>query len=306
MSCGLFAATDALICGAALPPGLNTSLTASSVRLAVNLAVLLVAAAPFGGIRTLVADAHPTLWIIGLLDAAGVTCAYASVKLAGLGESSFLMASDGLIVLVLAPVVWGQRPAIRHGLALLGSATGLYLLLGPGSGGSSGASLLGKALALAAALFMAGGNLVLARSGRRHHPMSVAFYFCTVGLIGHVVAFGFTTVRWPQSPRTWAMLAAAGFAASLANLSQIQAYRVAPAALNGLLGNLSPVFKALLATLLFGRMLGVKEWTGASLILISSLTVSFLFRDSGSFSWPTLVANHGGAARSAPTADEPS
>jgi len=252
---------------AGLPPSV-----VSCMRLLANLLILLVPALIAGKPTELFGDARPSLWLRGLFGSTALMLSFAAIARVGPGESAFLTASSGVFVMLLGPLVLGQKNSLLVWLAIIGSFSGVSLLFDI----HDSHNLLGQAMALLAGLLSALAYLMVARAGRSNTPQTVIFYFCLVGLIVHALYFAGFGYRLPASPESWGLIALVGLFGSGAQHYMTRAYQDAPAALVSSIGYLVPVLSLAWGITLFGQMPGQTALLGAALILLFGVLLPFL------------------------------
>lgn len=280
LSCFLFSGMGTLVYRAQLAEPEASTLVGSFVRIVFNLLFLLVWARLAGNFRELFGDRRPSLWLRGMFGTLALTTSFLSIRAIGLGEASFLHASNAVFVALLAPWFLRQRSSPQVWLAIFGAAFGLYLLFEPRLGD---AAPWGRALALVSGLASALAYMMIARAGRSNLPESVVFYFCIVCVTTHLLLFALLGVTWPKAPLTWAMLAVAGLLGSFGQIYLTKAYQTAPAALNGAVAYLQPVLNLGIAVLFFAKHPDAKAWLGAAIVLAFGVALPF-FRTRASTS----------------------
>lgn len=274
----LFAAMGAFIYQVKIWDSEASALTASFMRVAVNLAfVLVVSFVRYGaadGVRHLFGDMRWSLWARGFFGTLSVMGLFSAIHMIGLGEASFLHAFNAVWIAALSPFVLRQ-PNTRLGwLAVFMGLVGLYLLYKPSFSG--GAELVGRSVAVASGAFAGSAYMMISRAGRSNPPLTVVFYFCLVATIMHGIWFALDGFVWPSDTRSWFMLIAAGLFASVAQLFMTQAYQLAPAALVGAASYTTPVFNLLVGVLFFATIPDKDALIGSTIILFSGVALPFL------------------------------
>lgn len=249
-----------------------SSLVTSFFRIVVNLLILAAWAQYKAGWKELVGDRRPSLWWRGVFGSIALICSFTSIKAIGIGESSFLHASNGIFVALMAPFVLGQKNNVRVWLAIAGAVVGLWFLFEPRL---TDAMPFGRALALAAGLFSALAYVMIARAGRSNTPNCVIFYFCITAFIVHCVFFVFVQTAWPSDPVTWIYLVAMGVFGSVAQIFLTMSYQRSPAALNSAVSYLQPVLNMFAGALIFAVIPDRRAIIGALIVLIFGVALPF-------------------------------
>jgi S-adenosylmethionine uptake transporter len=249
-----------------------SSLVTSFWRIVVNLIILVVWAQYTSGWREMVGDRRPSLWWRGVFGSIALICSFMSIKAIGIGESSFLHASNGIFVALMAPLFLGQKNNARVWLAIAGAVVGLYFLFEPRL---TDTMPFGRALALAAGLFSALAYIMIARAGRSNSPNCVIFYFCVTALVVHSALFVFVRTDWPVEWETWLYLIAMGVFGSLAQVFLTMSYQRSPAALNSAVSYLQPVLNMFAGALLFAVIPDRKAVIGAVIVLVFGVALPF-------------------------------
>ena len=246
----------------------------SFARILINLAVLLVPALLARQVLGLFGDLRASLWLRGLFGTVALMLSYSAIQRIGPGESAFLGASSGVFVVLLGPLLLGQRNSAAAWLAVIGAFAGVFLLFEPRN--QDGGDFPGRCMALGSGFLSALAYLMVARAGRSNSPQSVIFYFCLVALAIHLIYFLFTGLDAPESPDVWLLMLVGGLAASGAQFYMTRAYQQAPAALVSAVGYLSPVLSLLWSILLFSRTPDPEALAGCALVLACGVFLPFL------------------------------
>lgn len=253
-------------------PNVSSS-TVSFIRVAVNLALLVLPAAACRNGRQLFGDLRPALWLRGLFGASALMLSFAAIQRIGVGESAFLHSSSGVFVALLSPIFLRQRAQGLVWIAIVIALFGQGLLF---RGQMAQADLTGRAMALGSGFLAALAYLMVARSGRSNAPRTIVFYFCLVGVLLHLAYFSGIGASWPATPETWAWALASGVMAAAAQIYMTRAYQQAPAALLGAVGYTGPVFSLLWSVALFGEIPDWSALLGCVLILMGGMALPFL------------------------------
>jgi drug/metabolite transporter (DMT)-like permease len=257
------------ICEPELP-----AIALSFIRVAINLAVILIPAMAMRKAGALWGDKRPSLWLRGFFGGSALMLSFAAIQILGLAESGFLNASSGIIIVALGPWVLQQKNSPQTWLAVLGAFCGIGLIFSPFDWRAGSTS--GRIMALGCSLFSAMAYLMVARAGKSNTPGTVVFYFCVVSIALHLGWFAYAGFTRPQTGDVWVLAILGGIAASIAQLLLTLAYQHAPAALVSSVGYTAPVMNLLWGLVLFKQIPGSNALAGCFLILLCGVALPFL------------------------------
>ena len=253
-----------------------SALTASFVRVVVNLVFVWVIASRKGlgrGILDLFGDMRWSLWARGFFGTLSVMGMFSAIHMIGLGEASFLHSFNAVWIAALSPFVLGQPNSTMGWLAISLGLGGLYLLYQPELGGEAFA---GRSIALASGAFAGTAYMMIARAGRSNPPLTVVFYFCLVATVVHLAWFYVDGFRWPEDTRSWLMLITSGLFASVAQIFMTKAYQIAPAAFISAVSYSTPIFNLLVSVFIFGLIPNGQSLLGALVVVIAGVALPYL------------------------------
>lgn len=277
----MFATMSALVFQTKVWNADESPLTASFIRVLFNLVI--VVALSFVthdrkgrrlGIRGLFGNFNTSLWLRGFFGSLSVISVFYAVHAIGIGESSFLNASNAVWVGLLSPWVLKQKNSRLGWLAILSGLFGLYLLYQPELGGET--HLMGKTIALGAGLWGAIAYMMIAKAGPSNHPLTIVFYFVFVATLIHLVWFFFQPLQWPADTRSWLALIGAAVAATIAQIFMTLSYQNAPAALASAVSYAQPVFSMLLSVVIFSAVPNERSLLGAAIVVFSGVALPFV------------------------------
>jgi S-adenosylmethionine uptake transporter len=272
----LFAAMGAFVYQVKIWDPSASPLTASFVRVVVNLFFVIILASTKGlgrGALDLFGDMRGSLWARGFFGALSVMSLFTAIHMIGLGEASFLHSFNAVWIAALSPFVLGQpHTKLGWGAITLG-LVGLYLMFQPEFGD---AGFLGRSVALASGAFAGTAYMMIARAGRSNPSLTVVFYFCLVATLMHLVWFYVHKFVWPVDSRSWLLLIAAGLFASVAQIFMTKAYQIAPAAIVSAASYTTPVFNLIVGIAVFETMPNSRGLAGAALVLMAGVALPFL------------------------------
>ena len=171
-----------------------------------------------------------------------------------------------LWVLLLAPLLLGERVrAAQYGAAILGFA-GVLVVAQPWSGGISA----GLAWAGMAAFFFAVTNLLTRRLTRTDGLVSILFWLTSIQLVLGLVCAGYDGDIAAPTAQTWPWLAGIGVAGLCAHLCLTRALSLAPASTVMPVDFVRLPVIAGVGALLYGESLDPAVALGAALIVAGS------------------------------------
>lgn len=280
MASVFFSFMGAMINQAQLLEPEGSPLVASFVRLLVNVLIVASAAWFAGSLSRLPGDRRPSLWLRGFFGALSLIFVMYGIHAIGVGETSFLHASNSIFVAALGPLVLRQRNSALTWIAIAGATIGLYFLAQPRFDDHNP---VGRIAALLSGICAAIAYLMIARAGRSNSSNTVIFYLCSIGLGMHILVFagaflGNSSLKilWPQSSLTYGFLVGAGIMASVAQYFLTAAYQSAPAALNAAVSYVTPVLNLGWSVFAFGRHPDPSALAGAGLVLVCGVALPVL------------------------------
>jgi S-adenosylmethionine uptake transporter len=252
---------------------------ASFFRVAINLGLIVAVSLITRrkeGIRTLFGDGRWSLWMRGIFGTLSLVCVFYAVLNIGMAETSFLNSSHAIWMALLAPFFLKQANSVLTWVAIVIGFVGMVLILFP-SGVARQFSLdLGHIVAGASGLFTACAYMMVARSGRSNHPLTVVFYFTFVATLLHGAYFLVAKTSWNHSWLTLLWLTGAGVAATIAQMFMTQAYQGGSAAMISAAAYSGAVFSLLIGFLLFGDLPTWSQICGGALICVAGVVLPFL------------------------------
>ena len=245
----------------------------SFIRVGVNLGLVTFPALFSGRFRALFGDLRPSLWLRGLFGGTSLMLSFLSIQRIGPGESAFLTATSGIFVAAMGPWVLGQKNRWSDWLAILGAFAGLYLLMAPEE---AHGDLVGRSMGLGSGFLAALAYLMVSRSGRSNHPVTIVFYFSLIGFLIHGIWFGVVGLKLPVDQRAWLLAIGAGLLGTIAQFFLTRAYQRAPAAKVSAMGFLSPVLSLWLSISFFAVQPSSRALGGCVLILLAGVILPFV------------------------------
>ncbi len=246
----------------------------SFVRVIVNLLIILVPSMIKGEGRILFGDKTWSLWLRGFFGGGSLMLFFFSIQAIGPSESTFIQSVNGMFIVLLCPLVLGERFSLKAFTVVLVSLVGLYILFDPSL---SHEKTFGQIIALVGGVFAAFSALMVAKAGKTNSPITIIFYFCFVAFLMHLVCFAVIgEVTFPRSWSVWGVMIAAGVFSTVAQFCMAKAYQIAPASLVAAIGYLGPVLNTVWGILLFQQMLTGRASIGCAIILVCGVFIPFL------------------------------
>lgn len=254
-----------------LQPELSPTMT-SAVRALASLLILLALAGR--NPRALLGDGRPALWLRGLFGGTSLLAYFVALGRVGIGEASFLHHASAFWVVLLAPLVLGERSGRATWLAVIGAMAGMAMLSLPRAEAST--DDVGRFAGALSGLLAAGVYLSIRRAGATNSALTIAFYF---GLVASVLCLGLLAFEpWvpPRGGLVWAGLGAVGALATFGQLCMTRAFSIGPTTSMASMSYSAPVFTALLGWVLLGQRPDPLAWAGMALILACGVALPFL------------------------------
>ena len=218
-----------------------------------------------GAIRTTRFGAHLGRAVVGVI---GMVLNFASVLLLPLAESTTLLFTVPIFATVLSALALREKVGIHRWSAVAMGFIGVLIVAQP-SGGHF--PLLGTAVCLTAALFMATVAVLLRQLGKTEKTGTTVFWFSLLSLppFGVAYALGFQQHDWI----TWAMLVGIGVIGGVGQLCLTGALRYAPVSTVVPMDYSSLVWATLYGWVFFAVLPTPYTWIGAPVIIGSGLYI---------------------------------
>jgi drug/metabolite transporter (DMT)-like permease len=219
---------------------------------------------PWGRLRGL-------LLLRGLLGFLALSCFFWALVHLPLAEATVIQYLNPVFTALLAAVLLGERLRWRAALSVLGSLTGLLLVVRPAFlfGGVESLNPVASAVALAGAVFSAGAYVTVRRIGRAEHPLVVVFWFPLVAT-PLSLPLVLPVWQWP-TPLEWLALLGVGVTTQVAQVFMTRGLQKEPAARATAVSYLQIVFAAFWGAVVLGERPEASAMAGALLIIASTL-----------------------------------
>jgi drug/metabolite transporter (DMT)-like permease len=202
-------------------------------------------------------------------------------------EAGMLYNLFPVIATVVSVAVFGERPTIHLGLALIGATAAVALVLGDGSFRIRLG--IGELSAIAAAVFAAASANIIRGMRSTDNAPTIFFFFCLAGL---PVVLPFAFDRWPTAPTAWFLAVCTGAAAFAGQVLMTQAYGALSVGEAAVWLQLTPIAQMALAVPILGEPVRPAAVAG---ILLAVAAVSY----------GTVLGHRPAAARREPTPSAP-
>ena len=228
--------------------------------------VVLLAMRQPQGFRAAIRTRHPWLHLLRASLLITEVCAIVQgYTLIGLINSHAIFAVCPLLVAGLAVPLLGERISWQRWAAIGAGLAGVLIILQPGSGVFSLASLLPFAAALMFAIYS-----LLTRLATRDEPAFVALFW--VGIIGAVLVTAIGLPNWqPMLGADWLWMTVYALLALLGNWLLIRCYEVAEASSVQPFAYLQIVLVSLVGIVVYGEVLRPPVLIGGAIVVAAGL-----------------------------------
>lgn len=216
----------------------------------------LLGIAPLGTHRKL-------LFLRGLFGSCALIAYFWSIGHLPLATASVLQSLSPIFTAILGVALLGERFRAAQVVLFALAIAGVVVMQGTGSGGSLGAITV----AVSGAALSACAYTVIAKIGKREHPLVVVLWFplVTVPLISPIVMRVWV---WP-TPHQWAALLGIGICVQIAQVFMTRSFQTGPTSVVSLVTYLGLVWAGLGGALLFDEPLTFGLLVGAALIVVA-------------------------------------
>ncbi len=214
----------------------------------------------------------------GLLGLSAMAFNFAAIAYLPLPDTIALGYAMPLFLTIFAAVLLGEVVRVFRWTAVLIGLGGVLIILWPRLSflrGAAGAGLSSEAIgamcALAGALVVALGSVVVSRLIVAERTTTVVFYFSAISSVGFLLTAPFGW-RWPDGA-TLALLIASGFLGGVAQLLVTQSYRYADTSAVAPFEYCSILFGIALGYFLFAEIPTASMLAGAAIVIAAGLIV---------------------------------
>lgn len=202
---------------------------------------------------------------------------FGSLAYLPLADMTAINYATPLIIVVLAAVVLRERVRLVRGSAVVIGFIGVMIILSDYVGVQGGpvqeATLLGAAMAFAAAFFVAMVAVLVRQLTRTESVATIVLYFaCFASLIALLSSpFGWSVPDF----RDLAILVAIGFVGSIGQILATHSYAYADASIVAPFDYASMLWAVILGYLIFGDLPTASVLAGAAVVIVAGLIVIF-------------------------------
>lgn len=231
--------------------------------------LVVVAIAPRHGFA-LARTVRPGLQIArGLLLAGASLLFVTAIKYMPLAEATAIQFLSPLLVTLLAVLFLGEKVELSRWLAILAGFSGVLIIIRPGSGVFTWASLL----PLGTAVLFATYQILTRRYAGRESPYALIFYPGLVGtiLLGVTLPFAWTP---PDTVAHMGLMAVAGMIGGCSHLILIKAYELAPASRLAPFSYTQLAWVTLAGYVVFGNFPDAWSLAGIAILMASGIFIA--------------------------------
>ncbi len=184
-----------------------------------------------------------------------------------MGDAQALFFTSSLFVPIMGYFLLKEKVGpYRWGAVTIGFV-GMLIIVHP----TGEVNMAGVGFAVAAALMHSGLGTLLRVLGRTERPETVTFYFLCIGALLTAPAIPFVAVRptWQDAP----LFLGLGLTGAAAQMLLSTAYKYAPMALVTIFNYTAIIWATAYGFLIWGDWPGPAVWTGAGIIVASSLFI---------------------------------
>ncbi|MFT6146348.1 MAG: drug/metabolite transporter (DMT)-like permease [Myxococcota bacterium] len=223
----------------------------------------LLGIAPLGTHRKL-------LFLRGFFGSCALISFFWSIGHLPLATASVLQSLSPIFTAILGVALLGERFRKAQLALFCVAIAGVVVMQGTGSGGAAG----DITVAVAGAALSACAYTVIAKIGKREHPLVIVLWFplVTVPLISPIL---YSVWVWP-TPQQWAALFGIGICVQIAQVFMTRSFQTGPTSVVSLVTYLGLVWAGLGGALLFDEPVTFGLLVGAVLIVIAVIGTSRL------------------------------
>lgn len=209
---------------------------------------------------------RPILQLIRIgLALIAMLCGFSAVIHMPLAEATAIGFAKSFFVTIFAVIVLSEVVGIRRWMAVAAGFFGVFVMLGPGTGGFTYYGILALIGAACAGMVM----VIIRLLSRTERPVTIlAWQAFGVGVAMAVPALYFW--QWPTMTE-WGLLLAMGGFSYAAQMANINAYKFGEASVLASLDYVRLLYATLLGWLIFDSLPGWNTWAGAAIIVLAAI-----------------------------------
>jgi len=192
-----------------------------------------------------------------------------AIKYMPIAEATAIQFVSPLLVTLMAVLFLGEKVELSRWLAILAGFSGVLIIIRPGSGVFTWASLL----ALGTAIMFASYQILTRHFAGRESPYSLIFYPGIVSLLLLTPTLSFAW-KAPQSLAHLGLLALGGIIGGCSHLILIRAYEHAPASRLAPFSYMQLVWVTLGGYVVFGHLPDFWSFVGIAILMASGLYIA--------------------------------
>ncbi len=202
-----------------------------------------------------------------LIGTISIVISFMAFNYLPMADAQALFFTSSLFVPIMGYLFLRERVGPYRWTAVLIGFLGMLVIVRP----SGVVNMTGVSLAVSAALMHAGLGTLLRVLGRTERPETVTFYFLAIGAVmtGLTMPFVATVPTWEEVP----LFIGAGISGAFAQIFLSAAYKYAPMALVTIFNYTGIIWATAYGWFIWGDWPGPPVWTGASIIIASSLFI---------------------------------
>ncbi len=202
----------------------------------------------------------------GAIGLSTMVVAFSAVTLLPLAEASTLSFIAPLFSVALSALFLGEQVGRHRWTAVAVGLAGVMVVMQPGG---TRLDPVGLALAVLAALGVAGVTITLRQIGKTERTPTIVFWFTCFSMLG--TGLFLPVYGQPHDAGTWAILLGLGLSGGIGQLFLTSSLRFAPVPVVVPFDYSQLVWAVLLGWLLWGVYPGATTWLGAAIIIGSGL-----------------------------------
>lgn len=205
----------------------------------------------------------------GVVSVCSMTTWYYALAILPLADAGALSFTTAIFVTLGAALMFGESVGLRRWSAVAIGLIGTVIVLRPGAG----LLTLGAVAALGSSILWAVSLLMAKNLAQYDSSLTITFYqplmITPYALLGTIPLW-----VWP-SPEAWLILFGMGLVAAIGNYAYVHALRIADASLSMPADYVRLLWMVGWGYLLFAEIPAISTWIGATLIILSTLFITW-------------------------------
>jgi drug/metabolite transporter (DMT)-like permease len=209
----------------------------------------------------------------GLIGNSAMIIFFLSVAKLPLADANALSFASPLFVTALSMPLLGEAVGRHRWTAVAIGFAGVLVMTNPSGNWFSGGSGVGAGMGVLAAFMSALMTITIRQLSKTEAPVTIVFYFATIGSIVFGSLLGLFWVR--PTIWEWVGLGAVGLIGGLSQLVMTYAYRHAPASTLAPFGYVSILWSTLFGFLIWDQLPGPRVMVGSAIVILSGLYIIY-------------------------------